>query len=590
MDNQELNNTGESRRDSERPRPRFSPFSPFPYGSPLTKFNPMQTSFSGSPGQKMLLGQSLNQTGAEREVMTPRLKGQDLYGGPVMFGSSARKSRLISASPYSAAFRTRAADKQARLERMNFPTALGTVAPVVPPSSLPSTAPSSPHSSPSQSSSPPAPLSSTARVILSTLEKISSGGTPVTDARKIPMTSPSSASRAEKRKLIESELNCSLSSSSPGRRRARLGGGGLALALAGPPLRKNFSPSLNSSNSSASNSSMSSASKTTPLSRKSQVNSQAAETDSVKVVPEKSSTRTSLVTEMSNNASATSNTAKSSFKMKSKVTDSGRSRPDLTAPISEVPDPLSLSTVPQLQVNKLPVFNFTSTPAPIKTKDSSKIDVKKPDPPVSPIPPEVLERNNNDKSPLKRGLNDDSTESPSKIKCVEKSPLDTDTVKKSKEKPSLISSDVSPSKSPKLSKTFSFSAPKSVIKNSSEEVSEATKKYSFCLPKSASSLGAGLSNGPSTSENKLTCAPVSMNFMTSNVSSKVDIKSVKTMPDITNNTLSKSLINDKIKGSSSNSGLPDVTANASTGFGFLPAKELKSGSVMDILGLQKSGF
>ena len=37
-------------------------------------------------------------------------------------------------------------------------------------------------------------------------------------------------------------------------------------------------------------------------------------------------------------------------------------------------------------------------------------------------------------------------------------------------------------------------------------------------------------------------------------------------------------------GSSSNSGLPDVTANASTGFGFLPAKELKSGSVMDILG------
>ena len=43
-------------------------------------------------------------------------------------------------------------------------------------------------------------------------------------------------------------------------------------------------------------------------------------------------------------------------------------------------------------------------------------------------------------------------------------------------------------------------------------------------------------------------APVSMNFMTSNVSSKVDIKSVKTMPDITNNTLSKSLINDKIKG------------------------------------------
>merc|ERR1712029_1322800 len=129
------------------------------------------------------------------------------------------------------------------------------------------------------------------------------------------------------------------------------------------------------------------------------------------------------------------------------------------------------------------------------------------------------------------------------------------------------------------SKTFSFSSPKSVI-NSSEKVSEASKKYSFSLPRS---VRAGVSNGPSTSENKLTCAPVSMNFITTNVNSKKnDIKSVKTMPDITNSTLSKSLINDKFKGSSSISGLPDVTA--STGFGFLPAKELKSGSVMDILG------
>ena len=40
-----------------------------------------------------------------------------------------------------------------------------------------------------------------------------------------------------------------------------------------------------------------------------------------------------------------------------------------------------------------------------------------------------------------------------------------------------------------------------------------------------------------------------MNFITSNVNSKKnDIKSVKTMPDITNSTLSKSLINDKFKG------------------------------------------
>ena len=94
----------------------------------------------------------------------------------------------------------------------------------------------------------------------------------------------------------------------------------------------------------------------------------------------------------------------------------------------------------------------------------------------------------------------------------------------------------------------------------------------------------------------------SFNFKTSTVT---PVESVlggkKMMPDITNNTLRKNISSDKLKGnffkggiyvphhnscllgSNSNSGLPDVTA--STGFGgFLPAKELKTGSVMDILG------
>ena len=214
-------------------RPRFSPFSPFPYGSPLSKMTSLQSSFSGSPGQKMLLtGANLSQSRTNGEVLTPRLKGQDLYGGPIIFGSAARRSRLLSASPYSAVARSRTVEKAARLERLervsSLQPSLGRVAP--PPSSLPSTAPSSPHSSPAPSVSPPAPLSSTARLILSTLEKLSSGGTPVTDAKKIPLSSPSSSSRAEKRKLLETELNCSFS---PGRRRPRLGGGGLALSLSG---------------------------------------------------------------------------------------------------------------------------------------------------------------------------------------------------------------------------------------------------------------------------------------------------------------------------------------------------------------------
>ena len=109
--------------------------------------NNLQTSFSGSPGQKMLLGTSLHQasTTEDKEVMTPRMKGREMYGGPVMFGSSARRSRLLSAGPYTAALRTRASDKEARLERVSvtFPPSVGMAGP--PPSSLPSTAPSSPH-------------------------------------------------------------------------------------------------------------------------------------------------------------------------------------------------------------------------------------------------------------------------------------------------------------------------------------------------------------------------------------------------------------------------------------------------------------
>ena len=69
----------ETGKDGGKPKPIFPPFSPFPYGSPLAQAS-LQTSFSGSPGQRLLLG-SVNQTRANGEVVTPRLKGQDLYGG-----------------------------------------------------------------------------------------------------------------------------------------------------------------------------------------------------------------------------------------------------------------------------------------------------------------------------------------------------------------------------------------------------------------------------------------------------------------------------------------------------------------------------
>jgi len=124
-----------------------------------------------------------------------------MFGG----GSSAlRRGRMLSATPYSAALRNR--EREREKARPQAPPTAATPAPTTD------------------------AMSSTARVILDTLDKMS---TPIQDARKIPVP------RAEKRKMIEDELNCSLGGSS--RRRPRLGSGVQAI-LNGPPLRKNYSP------------------------------------------------------------------------------------------------------------------------------------------------------------------------------------------------------------------------------------------------------------------------------------------------------------------------------------------------------------
>merc|ERR1719282_2155562 len=138
--------------------------------------------------------------------------------------------------------------------------------------------------------------------------------------------------------------------------------------------------------------------------------------------------------------------------MKSKVT-----RPDLSSvpppppPISSIPKTNPMAT---LQVDKMPVFNFTSTPAPVKpipnTPSSLRSEVKPipstprslrseveeekktVSPPSSPIPPEVLERNNNNKSPLKRQINEmestgESDSSKKTKKCAHTTPTFTST-------------------------------------------------------------------------------------------------------------------------------------------------------------------
>jgi len=220
-------------------------------------------------------------------------------------------------------------------------------------------------------------------------------------------------------------------------------------------------------------------------------------------------------------------------------------------------------------------------------------------PTPSPIPPEVLERNNNNKSPLKRQINEtESTstdgDSPKKLKSVMFPPSASIAQPKVNESKVGQVSDSSTS-----TKTFSFSTPKSVIEQSepkTEVVKQATKKYNFSLPSSLQSsenITICVTNGPGGSLNSVPSASVpSFNFKSSsdsNGKSELNFTTKKTMPDITNNILSKSLRTDKLKGSNSMTVMPDVTAT--TGFGgFLPAKELKTGSVMDILGLQKSGF
>lgn len=567
------NDSKDSSKEGGKPKPNFSPFSPFPYGSPLAQGS-MQTSFSGSPGQRLLMG-SLNQSRTNGEIIIPRLKGQDLYGGPVMFGGlgSARRTRLQSASPYGTAMRNRNAERKARQGPLTFPPALGVHNDSMPPSSLPSTAPSSPQSSPGPSSTPPAPLSSTAKLILSTLDRLSTSGTPITDARKIPLSnSTTTPNRAEKRKLLETELNCSLSS--PSRRRARLGGGGLALALAGPPLRKNYSPSLGGPQRAQPQSAPPSA----PPARL-----------STPQPPPPSQAPRPSVTE------AAPTKAKSSFKVKTKVTESARQKVDMSSTEPPPSPPNFLSGLPQLKVDTMPVLNLTSTPAPKPppTTTTNGVTVQ------PPRDPELIERNNN-KSPQKRN-------------CEEKGKSDTNSPKKQKSgvpgglagfcstqnsQPILGNStsangsksvrpvnNIQPSPPPK----FSFSAPKSVI-DRADAAPQALKSFSFSSPTFVKiSEKVSMTNGPS----KLSvegCSSPNFRVGSGLVNSKPSLNTnfqfnnLSSLPDVTNNLGKKSPSkSDKLKGSNSSSRLPDITA--STGFsGFIPARELKSGSVMDILG------
>ena len=153
-----------------------------------------------------------------------------------MFGGSStnRRSRLLSASPYTAAAISSRKPHQRPLFEDSASSRRGSSA-----ANTPSPAPSpSPSSTTSNDNGL---MSSTARLIFDTLEKMS---TPVRDAQKlIPSVSLSSPPRGEKRRLIAEQLDWCHDSLK--RRRPRLGQSDSSRGtdhLNGPPLRTVFSP------------------------------------------------------------------------------------------------------------------------------------------------------------------------------------------------------------------------------------------------------------------------------------------------------------------------------------------------------------
>eukprot|EP00095_Tigriopus_kingsejongensis_P003340 maker-scaffold870_size86522-snap-gene-0.18 protein:Tk03340 transcript:maker-scaffold870_size86522-snap-gene-0.18-mRNA-1 annotation:"nuclear pore complex protein" len=224
---------------SGRGRGAASPYSPFPFGSPLSRsrgsvLQPAAGDRIGAPSPPS----------PPSAVTTPkvRLRGQEMFGGPVVYGganASTNVSAFLSAASSSATSNGRPPNN-ASLRRANRLLSSApyhsaqrwqnrSARPAPPPSSRPSPEPSQTSFN----------LSATAKTILETLDQMS---TPLRDALKIPVP------RAEKRRALADEIMDG-SGSSYVRRRPHLGGAARGTAslpnsatLNGPPLRKIFSP------------------------------------------------------------------------------------------------------------------------------------------------------------------------------------------------------------------------------------------------------------------------------------------------------------------------------------------------------------
>ena len=234
--------SSDGKKISPMTQSRQSPYSPFAFGSPLT-FSRRSVLNPASPNASAAAPQGEAAENVHTNVISrPRARGRDLYGGAslkscsiggfyfstfagrVMFGGTnnsglagvnvRRHNRLLASTPYQSSLNSRKKHNQQSQSAPNNPVSTS-ISPAV-----------------DEASS----ISSTAKTILQTLEKMS---TPVKDALKIPIP------RAEKRRALAEELlDRTLGAFS--RRRPRLGQSSASATssptkgsgfLNGPPLR-----------------------------------------------------------------------------------------------------------------------------------------------------------------------------------------------------------------------------------------------------------------------------------------------------------------------------------------------------------------
>lgn len=530
------------------------------------------------------------------EPFTPRLKGQDLYGGPVMFGSSARRSRLSSSTPYSTglSFSSRLREKnKSRLMGNSF-TAQGSglglqgsgLGPQTPVAGLNSsshnnsTVNKSAGLDSSEQEPPVDAMSTTARLILDTLDKMSS---PIQDAKRMP-----ALPRAEKRKLVENELNCSLGS--PARRRPRLGagppnGGGLrSNSLSGPPLRKNYSPLPAAVGRVKPPAPGAALDRDTSLLANPYIPSPPPPSLPASPPPSKdtpiSSTPLPSISDMRSKGFEPG----AGGKMRAKVAEGGREKKAEKEPPAAVPAFLT-NNVPTLKVaGKLPDINFdlgkpltttitsTTINPPKETITSAKPAAAAPVPTFGLSKPFV---------PVSKPAQEPAAAGK------------TMTVTADRDK------DSSSTAAAAAAITFSFNKPVSCadkeITAAAAKTTESSDKdatvlkaavpsFKFAGPEVVASKGSPSSTGTldvdyTFSPPKIVKAWVSQVETSTTTTTLLNFKGA-TMPDVTHNFKNKGL--DVIQGTEKG-GLPDITA--STVFGFGPAKSLKiGGSVMDILG------